>query len=260
MQVSLNDVMEKMVQTQYSSKAPHFCIDAAMKAIFLPLVLPFLQLVASFSTMSGPVVALNAKFVLKPNRRAEFLDVIQKDATQTIKTEPGALQFTVGQDTEDSNVFHLHEQYMAEEDYDYHQSTMHFAEFKAFSESHPFAEDPVVNVYQCKHAPIKIAPRAAFCLNVESCIQPAFRSEFLTLMDSHQTQSRAEPLCLQFDYGEDVDNPNSFYIHEQYTGANGGNEGYDAHSMSLHFEKFMKFNAKNPYAKPQVASFFKSIV
>jgi quinol monooxygenase YgiN len=108
--------------------------------------------------MSGPAVALNVKFVLKPARRAEFLDVIQKDAMQTNKTEPGAFKFAVGQDTEDSNVFHLHEQYMTKEDYDYHQNTVHFVEFKALSESDPFAEDPVVNVYQCQHVPIKIAP------------------------------------------------------------------------------------------------------
>lgn len=36
-------------------------------------------------------------------------------------------------------------------------------------------------------------------------------------MARHQKESQAEPLCLQFDFGQDKDG--TVYIHEEYAGA-----------------------------------------
>jgi hypothetical protein len=51
----------------------------------------------STTAFSGPI-ALNVKVSVKPERREDFLKIIQYDAEQTLLTEPGALQFTVGED------------------------------------------------------------------------------------------------------------------------------------------------------------------
>ena len=213
----------------------------------------------SLGLTAGPF-AINVKVSVKPERRAEFLDAIGKDAAQTLATEPGALQFTLGEDTETKNVFHFHEQYKTLEDIKHHQSMKHFAEYQSFCESDPFTEDPVFHTYQCKHDPIKIAPRPAFCLNVELCVQTDFRDEFLEVIDNNQKGSRKEPLCLQYDYGESIDEPNSFYFHEEYTGKEEGKEGFDAHSVAPHFQKWEEFAAKDPFTKPPIVNFFKSIL
>jgi len=212
--------------------------------------------------MSGPV-ALNVKFVLKPETsKSAFLTALKLDQEQTLAKEPGALQFVIGQDDCDDNAIHLHEQYKTEEDLEYHRSTPHFIEFIKYTmDNDVFGEDPVIDTFACQHdndddTPTKISPRKAYCLNVESCIKPEFRQDFLKLMASHQANSRAEPLCFQFDWGESPETPNCFYMHEEYHGV----EGYKAHETSLHFDKFMVFNKREPYSKPQVVSFYKTFM
>jgi quinol monooxygenase YgiN len=79
-------------------------------------------------------------------------------------------------------------------------------------------------------------------------------------MTSHQAESQREPLCLQFDWGVSTEDPDVFYIHEEYAGEKDGKEGLDAHQRSAHFARFMKFNLeKQPYSKPQVLHFFNSV-
>lgn len=207
--------------------------------------------------MPGPV-ALNVKFVLKPEaNRAAFFAALSVDQEQTLATEPGALQFAIGQDDKDPNTIHLHEQYKSKQDFEYHNTTPHFKDFIQYvTENDVCAEDILINEYQCQHSPVKYKPREAFCLNVESCIKPEFRQDFLSLMTSHQENSQNEPQCLQFDWGESPETPNSFYMHEEYDGI----DGYKAHEASSHFAKFMVFNKREPYSKPQVVSFYKTIV
>lgn len=168
------------------------------------------------------------------------------------------MQFAIGQDVSNERIFHLHEQYKSEADLEFHQTAKHFKDFIQYTvDNDCFQEDIVLDTFACQHVPTKISPREAYCLNVESCIKPEFREEFLSLMASHQEKSRAEPRCLQFDWGESPTTPNSFYMHEEYDGL----EGYKAHEASSHFEKFMVFNKKKePYSKPQVVSFYKTFV
>jgi autoinducer 2-degrading protein len=210
--------------------------------------------------MSFNVLALNVKLAVKPDRRVEFLDVIQMDGAETLAKEPGALQFVLGEDTSTNNVFYLHEQYKSLDDFRYHESTPHFAKWKAFCATGPFHQDPIVDIYECQHDPVQVPVRAAFSLNVELCIKPELREEFLKVINNNQRGSRAEPLCLQYDYGESITTPNSFYFHEQYKGDNEGKQGFDAHAIAPHFVKWEEFAATDPFTKPPVVSFLKNII
>jgi quinol monooxygenase YgiN len=76
---------------------------------------------------SGKPFALNIKVEIKPDRREQFLELIKIVQEQALSTEPGILQFVVGEDVETPNTFHLHEQYTSEEAYLAHTKTPHFA-------------------------------------------------------------------------------------------------------------------------------------
>eukprot|EP00588_Corethron_pennatum_P010176 CAMPEP_0194272574 /NCGR_PEP_ID=MMETSP0169-20130528/6110_1 /TAXON_ID=218684 /ORGANISM="Corethron pennatum, Strain L29A3" /LENGTH=229 /DNA_ID=CAMNT_0039015275 /DNA_START=82 /DNA_END=771 /DNA_ORIENTATION=- len=221
----------------------------------------FCSLVATVTSFSGPV-GLNLKISLKPERRDDFFKVIQNDAKQTVATEPGALQFTLGEDTEKINIFYLHEQYKEMKDVEHHQTTPHFDEWQAFCETEPFTADPVIDVYRRydgdAHSPGITGP-GTYCLNVELCIRPEVRDTFMECILNNQRGSRNEPLCLQYDFGESVETPNSFYFHEQYKGADGGREGFEAHAASPHFAAWEEFAATGPFTKPPVVAFYRTM-
>jgi quinol monooxygenase YgiN len=222
------------------------------------------------SAMSMPAVtkgssshtfALNVKCGLKPDRRDEFLRVIQADAVKTIQTEPGALQFTLGCDNSDANVFYFHEQYQTKSDFEHHCSTAHFLAWKEFCATEPFTLSPIVEFFHCvQHEPIKVDQRRAFCLNVKLCVKPEMRPEFLAVIDNNQKCSRREPLCLQYDYGESTEIANTFHFHEQYMGDQDGKEGFDAHARSAHFGLWEEFAAKDTFTSEPVVNFFQSII
>ena len=214
---------------------------------------------SGFATMKG-TFALSARLALKPERRDEFLKVIQYDGQQTVATEPGALQFVLGEDTSAQNVFYLHEQYHTAEDLEVHEGMPHFAGWKEFVSSDPFTEAPVVEKFTCTHEPVQIPIRHAFCLNVELCVKPESRDDFLRVIENNYKGSNQEQLCLQYNYGESVETPNTFHFHEEYTGEEEGKEGFDAHAKAPHFKVWEEFADTDPFTKPPVVQFFKSIV
>merc|ERR1712070_349424 len=63
------------------------------------------------TTMSSNAFALNVAFNVKPDRRDEFLEVLSNHVKQSLLAEPNSLQFQFGVDTEDPNVFYLHEEF-----------------------------------------------------------------------------------------------------------------------------------------------------
>jgi len=205
---------------------------------------------------------LNAKFTVLPERKDEFLSIIQNDKKMTLDTEPLALQFVVGEDTERPGTFHLHEQYIGERGFQQHIETKHFAEWNKFCESKPFTEDgePEVQFFTGEHAPQKIASRKAFCLNVEICPTNDVLPEFKSVIENNAKGSTEdEVLCLQYNWGESTTDPGAFYFHEQYTGDDDGKEGFDTHAKTPHFDVWDKFAAKNPFAKPPVVSFYRTL-
>lgn len=207
---------------------------------------------------AGPV-ACNVKVCVLPARRAEFLTVIKHDAAETLSAEPDALQFVLGEDVSSANTFHLHEQYTTRAALAFHHASPHFLAWKAFCATGPFEREREVAVFRCGHAPRRVPPRAALGLNVELCVRAEFREEFLRLAEVLVRGSEAEALCLQYDFGEALDVPGSFYFHEQYTGGDGGREGLEAHEVSEHFGKFLEFLKKNPLTKESVVSQFQCL-
>lgn len=219
----------------------------------------------SIAAKAKGLFALNAQVHLKPDRREEFLEIIQYDAEETILQEKGAVQFTVGQSTTDSTIFHFHERYQSRKDFEDHQATKHFLKFKAFCETDPFASDVIIQEYYLITPSIEFTPKAAasdkvLCLNAELCVKESLRAEFLSLIQNNQRASLStEPLCRQFVYGESITTPNLFYFHEQYSGEEQGQEGFRAHQATPHFQVWKEFVEQNPFTKAPVADFFQTI-
>lgn len=218
----------------------------------------------SLKMSSTKPFALNAKFSIQPERRSEFLAAIQNDQTQTMGTEPAALQFVLGEDVTEENTFYLHEQYLGEEGFQAHCETPHFAQWKAFTETDPFVagQSPVIDFFQGTHEPQKRTNNGGiyYCLNVELCIDPDRRDEFFKVIENNAKGSNNdEPLCKQYDWGESTSTPNTFYFHEQYEGNDGGKEGFDAHAAAPHFQIWETFAGTNPFTKPPVVSFYRTL-
>ena len=86
------------------------------------------------------------------------------------------------------------------------------------------------------------------------------RQEFIKVILNNQRGSvEDEPLCLQYEIGECTNEENKFIFHEEYTGDNDGKEGFDAHSKVLHFQKWEEFVQMDPFTKPPVVNFFKTL-
>jgi autoinducer 2-degrading protein len=79
---------------------------------------------------------------VKPERRAEFLEVIRDDASHSEHDEPGCLRFDVLQDTENENKFYYYEVYRDEAARAAHRQTPHFARYSQASAD--MFEGPVV--------------------------------------------------------------------------------------------------------------------
>jgi (4S)-4-hydroxy-5-phosphonooxypentane-2,3-dione isomerase len=227
--------------------------------LVLHLILQYLT--PSAMAFSGPI-ALNVKVKVRPEHREEFVAVIQRDARETLRTEPGALQFVIGEDSEERNVFYFHEQYKSLDDVSYHKSTAHFQEWVEFQKlKDPFEEETfVVNLYRCGHEPTPVnRSQSVFCLNVQLCIRAEVREEFLQVIENNQNGSRGEdePLCLQYDFGEDLERPNVFHFHEEYI----GKEGFDAHTSSPHFAAWEKFAVRGSsvFTEDPIVAFYKTI-
>ena len=205
--------------------------------------------------------ALNLRLTVRPDTRDTFLSVIQNDQTKTLTEELGALQFVFGEDIDAPNTFYLHEQYATKEAFDTHCQQPHFETWQQFCDSNPWAEggEPAVDFFWGEHSPVKVPVKAAFCLHVDLFVKPERRDEFLkVIVNNKKGSDENEPLCLQYVYGEDIDVPNTFHFHEEYTGADEGNEGFEAHKSSPHFSAWEAFANSDPFTKPPVVKFYKT--
>jgi quinol monooxygenase YgiN len=205
--------------------------------------------------MSRVVVATNNKVVVKPDRRDEFIAVLQQVQKSSLQDEPGILCYAWGHDVNDRNSFYFHEQYRTLQDYEKHKTSPHYETLMEFAKTDPLVS-LTIKQFEGTHEPKAHGSddlvNPSFRLNVESFLKPEFREEFLQLMKTHQASSFAELGCVQFDWGESMTEPNTFYMHEQYK----TKVDYDFHETTPHFAKFGMFNAKDPYTKPQVVDYF----
>jgi autoinducer 2-degrading protein len=79
---------------------------------------------------------------VKPERLADFLDLIKYDAEHSENDEPGCLRFDVLQDTEDQHKFYYYEVYKDEAARMAHRETPHFKKYT--EESADMMAGPVV--------------------------------------------------------------------------------------------------------------------
>ena len=93
-----------------------------------------------------------------------------------------------------------------------------------------------------------------FAINVKFNVIPDRRDEFLKVMRNniHQTMS-SEPNALQFVLGQDVQDVNTFYLHEEYKSRA---DHADPHSKTSYYDDCMAFFATKPFTEPHVADEF----
>jgi autoinducer 2-degrading protein len=75
------------------------------------------------------MVILLVEVHIKPEKQAEFLELIRYDATHSEQDEPGCLRFDVLQDTEDEHKFYYYEVYRDEAARLAHRDTPHFKHY-----------------------------------------------------------------------------------------------------------------------------------
>ncbi len=217
---------------------------------------------SSTATTNAKPYAVNLKFSVKPDRRDDFLSLVKENQRKTLDTEPAALQYIVGEDVDTANTFYIHEQFVGEEGFIAHRDTDHAADWAAFKNSDPFTKEgqPQFDFFYGDHEIEEVPIRSCFGVHVELCVKPDLVEEFLDVIQNNQKGSNNdEPLCLQYVYGESTTEKNKFVFHEEYTGEDGGKEGFNAHTKTPHFEKWELFTEKDPFSKPPVVNFFKSL-
>ena len=92
-------------------------------------------------------------------------------------------------------------------------------------------------------------------LNVILRVKPEAREKFLEVILNNQRgtlNQDLEPMALEYTFGEDDNEPNTFHFHEKYL----GEEGIKAHQAAPHFAVWEDFVQTEPFtAKPEVYKF-----
>jgi quinol monooxygenase YgiN len=209
-----------------------------MKTLIIWITVSALPLAAALAMSNQKLpFGINLRCRVNPLRRDEFLSIVKANQDLTLK-EPEALQYIVGQDTTDENCFYIHEQFATPEGFDFHLTTEHNAKWKAFKSSspEPFEEYQVFK-YNVNGSTGKASPRSdtTYGVHVQLCPQPNVVEEFLDVIRNNMKGSNSdiEPLCLQYAFGESLDEQNKFIFHEEYAGDNGGKEGFSLHYRTL---------------------------
>lgn len=92
-----------------------------------------------------------------------------------------------------------------------------------------------------------------YCLNVQLCVKPERRDEFLATIKANQAGTLSkEPLAVTYLFGEDEGQPNTFHFFEQYE----GRTGFEAHTQTPHFAEWEEFASTDPFTSPPVVSFY----
>lgn len=220
---------------------------------------------------SQQVLALNYRCTVKPDHRDAWLAQIQEDRKCTRRDEPGNLQFVLGQDTNDENTFHLHEEFKSLPAFMDHCASPHFARYDQFlKETDPFVGEPSICFYHPfgePEGPPEKRPihKGAFGVHVNLYPKAEMEEAFSTVIaNNKEGTDTQEPLALQYTYGASVGvegiaktQPQTYHFHEQYAGADHGKEGFDAHAATSHFASWETFVGTDPFSKAPEVFFFK---
>jgi len=206
---------------------------------------------------------VNVRFAIRPEERENWKAAMKADQDGCLNDEEKGLQFIVGEDENEPNSFILHEEYLGEEGFKAHLQTPHFLKWQAFTETKPFVEgrEPVVDLFYGQHEPEKKQPPVnAYGLNVDVCIKPEARTEFIPVITNNKNgATNDEKLCENFFWGESTTTENSFHFHEQYVGEDHGKEGFEAHTKSPHFARWSEFAAGDVFTQAPKIYFFKTV-
>jgi quinol monooxygenase YgiN len=238
--------------------------------ISLIFSIPLASLVHGLSSpqtkMPSPF-ALNVKVSVLPSKRDEWLKQIKEDQKCSRGDEEGCLQFTLSEDTETPNTFYLHEQYVNRRAFIAHTQTPHFKKYDEYCKNEkPLDGEPELFMFRpldegedWSKAKRDIY-KAAYCVTVNLYPKAEVRDEFLKVIGNNKKGTdETEPLALQYTYGESTSKPNVFHFHEQYTGDDGGKQGFDAHAASPHFKDWETFVGTDPFSRdPEV--FFSRVI
>lgn len=94
---------------------------------------------------------------------------------------------------------------------------------------------------------------ALFCLNVQLCVKPERRADFLECIRNNQRCTRSdEPLNARYLFGEDEQVPNRFHFFESYE----SEAGFTHHTQTPHFAVWETFAASDPFTAPPKVSFY----
>ena len=166
---------------------------------------------------ASELLCMNATLFIKPERRHDFLECIQRAEVET-NQEPLAVLYLYGEDEQTPNTFHVHQEYKGREGFDAHKLTKHYDAWRRFAATDPFTAPPEGYVFAAARVPSAAAPTEAplLCMNVRLTVKPERREEFLREIAADQRGTmRDEPLAKRMLVGEDEDAPNTFHLHEQ---------------------------------------------
>ena len=218
---------------------------------------------------AGRPFALNAKMSIRPEKRNAWLKIIKDDQMCTRNDEEGNLQFSISEDVDTPNTFYLHEQFKDKAAFETHVHSAHFARFDEFCKTEkPFS--PGGELELLCFSPLEEGSgwadskrdvrKTAFCVTVNLYPKSEVREEFLKVIANNKKGTDGkEPLALQYTFGESTTEANTFHFHEQYSGAEDGKEGFDAHASSPHFAEWETFVGTDPFVKPPDVYFSKII-
>ena len=206
----------------------------------------------------------SVKLSVKPERRAEFLGQLTTARDASLCTEPRALCYVFGEDTKESNTFHVYQSFASRLAFESQMETPHGAAFHAFLRTGALTGPPDAALWEtvpgsptaATAAAASASSAAVRCLNVKMRVRPERRDEFLKsiLADQEGTLTN-EPLALAFLVGEAWATEGIFYLHEQYL----GEAGFQAHLNAPHFAPWQKFVDSQPFFEPLEVSFYDKI-
>lgn len=83
-----------------------------------------------------------------------------------------------------------------------------------------------------------------YAVNLKFTVKEDRRDDFLTLIRDNQRKTlELESKALQYVVGEDVDSPNTFFLHEQFI----GKEGFEEHRTMKHAGDWANFKSTDPF-------------
>lgn len=79
------------------------------------------------------MLSVSVSLRIQGDRAADFLTALGKARSSALAAEPGCLQFDIGRDVDDPNLFHLYEVYRDEAALAHHRSAPHFERWRQAS-------------------------------------------------------------------------------------------------------------------------------